>query len=138
MCGTQHSVRVVISRRLLELSNIESPVRSSPGTGGLPYRLSGHRNGSRSWVSRFRNGWLSGTDLVIIHPISNSHCDVRSRVVRERLKCVHFSVEKAAPFVAPRCDAEVRIFSFHMFVNKCNSSQQRIVDGSKNKYRSVI
>ena len=32
-------------RSLMELSYIESPVRSSPGMGGLPYRLSGHRNG---------------------------------------------------------------------------------------------
>ena len=54
------------------------------------------------------------------------------------VNCVHFSVEKAVPFVAPRCEAEVCIFSFHMFVNKCNSTQQRIVDGSKNKYRSFI
>ena len=40
-------------RSLMELSYIESPVRSSPGMGGLPYRLSGHRNGFRS-----RNGFL--------------------------------------------------------------------------------
>ena len=32
-------------RSLMELSYIESPVRSSPGMGGLPDRLSGHRNG---------------------------------------------------------------------------------------------
>ena len=31
-------------------------------------------------------GALSGTGLVDIHPMNNSHCDVKSRVLRERPK----------------------------------------------------
>ena len=75
----------------------------------------GHRSG-------FRNGVLSGTGLVTIHPMSNSHCDVKSRGVRERPKCMLFSIEKAAPFVAQRCDAV--IYPVFIYLSQCNSPDE--------------
>ena len=101
-------------RSLLELSNIESPVRSSPGTGGLPYRLSGHRNGSRS-----RNGFLVWYRHINYTTQSNSHCDVKSRVVKEVTKVYAFLVRESSTFGRPemRC---CNISSFCIFVKMPN------------------
>ena len=70
-------------RSLVELSNIESPVRSSPGTGGLSYRLSGHRNGSRS-----RNGFRVWYRPINYTTQSNSHCDVKSSEGSDQSVCI--------------------------------------------------
>ena len=86
-------------------------------SGSLPHRLSGHRNGSRS-----RNGFLVWYRHINYTTQSNSHCDVKSRGVRERPKCMLFSIEKAAPFVAQRCDAV--IYPVFIYLSKCNSPDE--------------